>query len=137
MVHAATIRKSLINTQSCYLTKKSNAKNGDNKQFNELLEIVKQGKNAGFEQHYFVNFTKCLQFFSDLLWEVDPHYDKIRAQASRFPDIVEKRLMGFNNSKLHGHSVKAMNTLSIILKLTKLVTHLERKFMLPSHMKHL
>ena len=42
-----------------------------------------------------------------------------------------------NKPKLHRYSVKAMNILSIILKVTKLATHLDDKFMLLSHMKTL
>ena len=75
--------------------------------------------------------------FLVFLGEVDSHCNKIKAHVSRFPDIAEKRLMGFNKPKSYGHSVKVMNILSIISKVAKLGTHLESKSMFLSNMKSL
>ena len=72
------------------------------------------------------DFTKCLQLQFCLWWELKPHYRRFKLHGSRFQDIVDKALMEFNNAKYHGLSLKAINILCLILKITKLVTHLER-----------
>ena len=95
--HADSIKYFLMNKQNCYV-KKSDAKNGDNKGFNAFLDIVKE-KKFGVQATSLVDFTRYLQLFSDLLLEVDPHYNKNKSYAFQFPEIIGKRSMGFNNPK--------------------------------------
>ena len=76
---------------------------------------------------FLVDFTKFLLLCFGLLWKVDLQYDKSKAHTSRFPDIVEKMQAGFKNPKSYGHCMKAVNILSLISKVTKLATHLEKK----------
>ena len=83
------------------------------------------------------DFTKRSQLFSELLWEVDPHYEKIKARVSRFTAIVEKNLLGFNEPRTHGHTVKQIYISFLISKVTKLTIYSERKYMFSSHMKPL
>ena len=92
-VHADFIKYFLMNKQNSYV-KKSDAKNGDNKGFNALLDM-----EFGVQATSLVDFTRYLQLFSDLLLEVDPHYNKNKSYAFQFPDIIGKRSMGFNNPK--------------------------------------
>lgn len=52
------------------------------------------------------------------MWELNRHCDKFKGHGSRFQDIIEK--------KSHGLRMKAINILSLTLKVTKLATLLER-----------
>ena len=68
---------------------------------------------------------------------MDPHYEKIKARVSRFPDIVEKNLLGFNEPRTHRHTVKPIDISSLISEVTKLTIYLEREYMFSSHKKPL
>ena len=73
-------------------------------------------------------------FLFYFLWELNPHYNKFKAHRSWFQNIVEKTFMGFKNPISHGLSLKAIDILSLILKVTKLPTHLERNENLRCHL---
>ena len=104
---------------------------------NRLTHSLTLWNSAVFEQRLLSILWNIYICFLIILWEVDPFYNKIKANASQFPDIVEKRLMGFKIPKSHGDIVKTMNIFSITSKVTKLAKHLEKKFMLSSHTKPL
>ena len=98
-----------MNRKNSYVNPKPNASHRDNQQFNALVALVKQ-KKWGVRPTLLGDFTKCLQLFSELLWEVDPHYEKIKGRGvGRFPDTVEKNLLGFNDPRTHGHTVKPID----------------------------
>ena len=133
--HIDTITIFLMNRQNSYVNPKPNTRHRDNQQFNIFVALAKE-KKWGDRPTSLDDFTKCLQLFSELLWEVDPHYEKIKTCVGRFPAIVvEKNLMGFNEPKRHRHTVKPMDISSLISKVTKLTIYLERKYMFSSHMK--
>ena len=114
----------LMNRQNRYVNNKYNGKNCNNKQSNALLDIVKDKKYDVWAT-FLVDFTKFLLLYFGIL--VDLQYDKSKAHTSRFPDIVEETQAGFKNPKSYGHCMKAVNILSLISKVTKLATHLEKK----------
>ena len=65
-----------MNKQNHYVHLKPHSEKQDVQQFNSLVAIVKEKKFcvAGSLE----DFSQCLRLFSALLWEVDPHYEKIK-----------------------------------------------------------
>ena len=111
-----TITNVLMNRQQSYISLKPESGKGDIKQFNVLVTMVME-KRFGVPPGSLDDFSACLELFSSLLWEVDPHYEKIKMHGGkRFPDIVVNRLLGFNNPKKHGHKVKQFDFSSVLPK---------------------
>ena len=129
-----SITNVLMNRKNCYVSPKSSTNHQDVQQFNALVSFVKE-KKCGVRPTSLDDFSICIQTFSSLLWEVDPHYDKFKARGIRFIAQVEKNLLGFNNPKKHGHPVKPIKIQSLMSKATTLSIHVERKYMFSSHMK--
>ena len=96
-----------MNRQQSYTSLKPESGKGDIKLFNVPVTMVKE-KRFGVRPGSLDDFSACLELFSSLLWEVDPHYEKINMHGGkRFPDIVVNRFLGFNNPKKHGHKVNS------------------------------
>ena len=109
-----------MNRQQSYISLKTESGKGDIKQFNVLVTMVKE-KRFGVRPGSLDDLSACLEQFSSLLWEVDPHYEKIKMHGGkRFPDIVVNRFLGFNNSKKHGHKVKQFDFSSVLPKVIQL-----------------
>ena len=123
-----------MNRQNSYVSPKEHSTHQDVQQFNAIVSLVKD-KKCGVRPTSLDDFTVCLQLFSKLLWELDPHYYKFKARGINFNQDVEKNFLGFNDPKTHGHSVKQINIESLMSKTTTLALHLERKYMFSSHMK--
>ena len=131
-----TITNFLMNRQNCFLNSKTNTKHKDAQQYNAVVEFIKE-KKCGVRSTTLDDFEKFIQIYSSLLWELDPHYVKIKQYAGKFLEVVEPRLLGFNDPKSHGHRVKNIDMTSLLSKMTTLTLYLERKFMQFSHMKPL
>ena len=129
-----SITNALMNRQNSYVSLKENAGHRDVQQFNAIVSLVKD-KKCGVRPTSLDDFTVCLESFSKLLWELDPHYYKFKSRGINFTKEVEKNLLGFNDPKRHGHTVKPIKIESLMSKATNLTLHLERKYMFSSHMK--
>ena len=129
-----TVTNFLMNRQNCFVMPKTNTKHRDVQQYNAIVDFIKESE-CGVRSTSLADFEKFVQTYSSLLWELDPHYYKIKQYAGRFPDVVESHLLGFNDPKSHGHSVKHIDMNSLLSKVTMLTLYLERKFMQSSHMK--
>ena len=75
--------------------------------------------------------------FALVLWEIDPHHHKLQSQGKKFPSVEENLFLGYNKPAMHGHSVKALSSVSIAVKIEKLFNYIDRGFMASSHMKSL
>ena len=114
---ADTITNFLMNRKNCFITLKTNAKHKDAQQYNAIVEFIKE-KKCGVRSTSLADFETLIQKFSSMLWELDPHYSKIKQYAGKFSEVVETRLLGFNDPKSHGHSVKNINMATLLSKLS-------------------
>ena len=72
-----TIQNVLMNRFDHYVPPKTTGKYGDVKQFNALINFVRENK-FGVQGSTLEDFGDFILLFSSLLWEIDPHYAKIR-----------------------------------------------------------
>ena len=100
--------------------KTDNAGKGNIKQYNALVNYIKS-KNYGAMDGSLFEYTKVVQRFSNILWEVDPNYYKLESRKFMFPESVTKLFLGFCNSKNNGHVVQPINKTSLSLKITNLL----------------
>ena len=94
-----------------------------------------QQYNMSVQGVYLTEYVDAIQTFSDILWEIDPRYQKLVTRRNLFPDAIVDNFVGFNDPKLHGHAVKPFNKNSLSLKITKLLALSDRKFMRQQHTK--
>ena len=95
-----TITNALMNRCNHYVSPRPSAKTQDTKQYNALVNLVKERK-FGVRGSSLADFEELLALFSSLLWEIDPHYDKIcNHGGGRFSKDID-RLLGFNDPKKH------------------------------------
>ena len=80
------------------------------------------------------HYCTFLKLLASLLWDIDSHYCTMRKRGCHFSKI-EKKLLGFNNPKKHGHSVKLLDIPVVEQKLVQVEMMLDRKYMESSHMK--
>ena len=73
---------------------KAMASNGPAKQYNAIVNFVKE-KKFGVQAGHFAEYCDLVSQFSAVLWEIDPHYHKLQARGKKFPTIVEKNFLGF------------------------------------------
>ena len=52
------------------------------------------------------DYEKLVKYSSELLWEIDPHYHKLKTRGMPFLESVEKNFLGFNKPVSHGHASK-------------------------------
>ena len=55
---------------------------------------------------YITGYETFVKHFSEFLWEIDPHYLKIKKKGMPFLETVEKNFLGFNDPLKHKHAVK-------------------------------
>ena len=72
----------LINRRGFYVQAKKESTHRDIKQFNAALAKEKKWAVRAPELD---DFTECVQLFSELLWEVDPHFAKNQIACSSVP----------------------------------------------------
>ena len=129
-----TITNALMNRCNHYLSPKPSAKTQDTKQYNALVNLVKEQK-FGVRGSLLAGFEELLALFSSLLWEIDPHNDKVcNHGGGRFPMNIE-RLLGFNDPKKHKHPVKSINIESLKAKVIHLIIKLEQKYMMQQQIR--
>ena len=129
-----SITNALMNRFDHYVSPTSMANTGDVKQYNALINFVRERK-FGVRGSTVEDFRDFLLLFASLFWEVDPHSAKIcNHGGGRFPNEIET-LLGFNVPKTHKHAVKSIKIESLKSKVSLLVIKLERKYTSHRHMK--
>ena len=63
-------------------------------------------KNIGVKAAYTTDYGTLVKHFSELLWEIDLHYLKLKKRGMSFLEKVEKSFLGFNDPSKHKHAVK-------------------------------
>ena len=90
-----------------YPASKPDPKTGDVYQRNTVVSYIRDQK-FGVKRIVLADFEKLVANFCALLWEIDPHYYKLKARGFGFPNITEKSFLGFNNPQSHGHKAKQL-----------------------------
>ena len=115
---------------------KPKATNGPAKQCDAIVESITE-KKFGVQVGQFAEYSKLVMQFALVLWEIDPHHHKFQSRGKKFPSIEENLFLGYNKPVMHGHSVKALSSVSIAVKIEKLFNYIGRGFMASSHVKSL
>ena len=55
---------------------------------------------------YITDYETLVKYLSELLWEIDPHYLKLKKRGMSFLETVETNFLGFNDPSKHNHVVK-------------------------------
>ena len=105
---------------------KPNAKKMNDKQFNEVIPILKIRK-CGVKGTNLDDYSNMITTVS-VMGKIDQHYEKLRLGGA-------KQFLNFNNPKSHGHAVKKIDTIILNHKISELLIHLGRKYMYLQHMK--
>ena len=94
-------------------------------------------KKFGVKAAYITDYEALVKHFSELLWEIDPHYLKLKKRGMSFLETVEKNFLGFNDPSKHKHAFKNLCSESLVLKVQNLCNYIDRQYMSSSHMKPL
>ena len=97
-------------------------------QFNAIVNHIKL-KRYGVRVGALLEYEKLVTVFADILWEIDPHYEKFEKRYKRFPETVVKCFLHFNDPRKHKHAVKNINRTSLSLDIVKMMNLNDRKFM--------
>ena len=95
----------LMNKANSFPKGKQHASLGLSKQYNAMVNYIifcKFGVKAGC----LTDYEKLVKYSSELLWEIDPHYHKLKTRGMPFLESVEKNFLGFNKPVSHGHASK-------------------------------
>ena len=104
-----------------------------------LLLVTSNPKILVFVQpSSLISFHFLLQEFianlCSLLWDIGPHYYKLKFWHCSFPNVVEQKFLNFNKLQSHGHKSKQLSIQTLSLKIDKLRLHLNQGYMNGTHM---
>ena len=85
---------------------------------------------------YITEYEPLVKHFSELLWQIDPHYLKVKKRGI-FLKTVEKSFLGINDPSKHKYAVKNLCSESLVLKVQNLYNYINRQYLNSSHMKPL
>ena len=94
-------------------------------------------RKFGVKAGCLTDYEKLVKYFSELLWEIDPHYHKLKTRGMPFLESVEKNFLGFNKPASHGHAPKRLSSEPLSLKVQNLCQYTDRNYMDSSHVKPL
>ena len=98
-----------------YSTVKRDPKTADVCQRNAVVSYICDQK-FGVKGTVLDDFEIFVIKFCSLLWEIDPHYYKLKAWGCSFPNLIEKSFLGFNNPQSHGHRAKQLCSTCLTFK---------------------
>ena len=124
----------LMNKANSFPKVKQNASLGTSKQYNAIVNYIISRK-FGVKAGCLTDYEKLVKYFSARLWEIDPHYHKLKTRGMPFFESVEKNVLGFNKPASHGHAPKRLSSESLSLKVQNLYQYTDRNYMDSSHMK--
>ena len=105
-----------MNKANSFPKGKQNACLGTSKQYNAIVNYIISRK-FGVKAGCLTDYDKLVKYFSELLWEIDPHYHKLKTRGMLFLKSVEKNFLGFNKPASHGHAPKRLSSESLSLHL--------------------
>lgn len=108
--------------------KTSNKPTNDMKQYNSIVCYLKT-TGQGVSSADLSDYEELVQSFSKLLWEVDPHYSKLKGRGKSFPKIVAEKFLKFNQPEAYKNKAKNMKPTTIIEKINAIRDLLDRKCM--------
>ena len=81
------------------------------------------------------DYTKVLCVVTNLLWYIDPHYNKLKSIGGcTFPEVIVINLMNFNKPSEHGHKAKPFNSSDACIKVNNLLEYLDWSYFSKPHM---
>ena len=86
-----------MNKPNHYPPEKPNAKKTNDKQFNEVVRFLKN-KKCGVKGTSLPDYSNMITTYALVLWEIDPHYEKLRSRGKCFSDYA-RQFLNFNNPK--------------------------------------
>ena len=95
----------LMNKVNSFPKVKQNASLRTSKQYNTIVNCIISRK-FGVKAGCLTDYERLVKYFSELLWEIDPHYHKLKTLGMLFLESVEKNFLGFNKPASHGHAPK-------------------------------
>ena len=113
---------------------KLDSKTGDVRQCNAVVSYTCDQKSdvKGTVLH---DFENLLRKFCSLLWEIDPHYSKLKARGCSSLNLIEKLFLGFNNPQSHGHKAKQLCSTNLTFNVNCLRTFRDCAFLSTGHLK--
>ena len=101
------------------------------RQHNKFIKFLKQHKfGTAFDDYK--NFS-CA--FSNLLWYIDPHHNKLKLRnRCTFPEVTVKNLMNFNKPSEQEHKAKPINSTDAHIKVNNLSQYLDRSYFSKPHL---
>ena len=81
---------------------------GNNRQYNAFIGFLKT-QNFGVPGTSLFDYEKFAKEFASQIWNIDPHYSKLKARYFCFPEHIEKKLLNFNQPTSHGHKAKSLS----------------------------
>ena len=125
-----------MNEMNSFPKVKQNASLRMSKQYIAIVNCIISPK-FGVKAGCLTDYEKLVKYFSARLWEIDPHYHKLKTRGMPFFESVEKNVLGFNKPASHGHAPKRLSSGSLSLKVENLYQYTDRNCMDSSHMKPL
>ena len=126
----------LMNKMNSFPKVKQNASLRTSKQYNTIVNFIISRK-FGVKAGCLTDYDRLVKYFSELLWEIDPHYHKLKTLGMLLLESVEKNFIGFNKPASDGHAPKRLSSEPLSLKVQNLYQHTDRNCMDSSHMKPL
>ena len=62
-----------------------------------------------------------------MLWEIDPHYLKVKKGGNVFLETVEKNFLEFNDPSKHEHAAENLSSESLELKVQNLYNYIDNR----------
>ena len=124
-----------MNKKNSFPKFKQNATLGTAQQYNAIVNYMIT-KKFGVKAAYITDYETLVKYLSELLWEIDPHYLKLKKRGMSFRNS-RKNFLGFNDPSKHKHAVKNLCSESLVLKVQNLCNYNDRQYMNSSHMKTL
>ena len=98
---------------------KLDSKTGNAQQYNTVVVYVKSQK-FGVHTTMLSDYEEFIADLCSLLWDIDPHYYKLKSRYCSFPSVVEQKFLNFNKLQSHGHKSKKLSIQTFSLKIDKL-----------------
>ena len=112
---------------------KLDSKTGNSRHYNAVIGYVKSPK-FGVCATMLSEYEEFIADFCSLLWDINPHYYKLKSWYCSFPNVVEQKFMNFNKPQSHVHKPKQLSIQTLSLNIDKLRLHLDREYMNGTHM---
>ena len=112
---------------------KRDPKTGNARHHNVVVGYVKSQKFS-IRATMLSDYEEFIADLCSLLWDINPHYYKLKSRYCSFPNIVEQKFLNLNKPQSHGHKPKQLSIQTLSLKIDELRLHLDRGYMNGMHM---